>query len=565
MDYTLRIGGAAGQGIQTVGGLLSEVFARMGFHVFTSQDYESRVRGGHNFYQVRLSDTRVMASTETIDVLIALDLASEEFHRGALSKDGVMLYDSETLKTTFPGPDMLDVPFNRLAKEAGGAMMANTVAVGAALGALGMDLPMMETLLKERFGRKGDEVVEGNITALRAGHAFATDNCKKCEFTPGETGARKLLISGLEAAAAGALASGIKFYAAYPMTPATGIMDNIAKRSAQQGVVVEQAEDEIAAINMALGASFAGVRAATGSSGGGFALMVEGLSLAGMTETPIVIFEAQRPGPATGLPTRTEQADLMFVLHSAHGEFPRVVLAPGSPEQCLLLTNKAFDLAEKYQIPVFILLDQYVGDSQWTYESFNTENITYNDHRIRGKEARNIKDYKRYALTDSGVSPLLVPGDGHEHLVVFDSDEHDEYGHLIEDAPTRISMVEKRLHKKLPAIKAEIAQPLMYGLDDADTILVGWGSTYGVLKETVDALRRVGDNASMLLFTELYPLPEGSYMSMLLNAKKTVCIEGNATGQFAALMKSETGFSFHQQISRYDGRPFSVDYIMERL
>ncbi|MCK4911012.1 MAG: 2-oxoacid:acceptor oxidoreductase subunit alpha, partial [Thermodesulfovibrionales bacterium] len=433
MDYTLRIGGAAGQGIQTVGGLLSEVFARMGFHVFTSQDYESRVRGGHNFYQVRLSDTRVMSSTETIDILIALDLASEEFHRGSLSKNGVMLYDSETLKKTFEGTQMLDLPFARLAKEAGGPIMANTVAVGAALGALGMDLPMMETLLAERFGKKGAEVVAGNKKALGLGHAYATDNCKRCEFTPGEIGARKLLINGLEAAAAGALASGLKFYSAYPMTPSTGIMDNIAKRASEFGVVVEQAEDEIAAINMALGASFAGVRSATGSSGGGFALMVEGLSLAGITETPIVIFEAQRPGPATGLPTRTEQADLMFVLHSAHGEFPRVVLAPGSPEQCVLLTNKAFDLAEKYQIPVFVLLDQYLGDSQWTYEGFNTDAITYTDYRIRGEEARNIKDYKRYAITESGISPLLVPGDGHTHLVIADSDEHDEDGHLIED------------------------------------------------------------------------------------------------------------------------------------
>ena len=565
MDYTVRIGGAAGQGIQTIGGLLSEVFARMGFHVFTSQDYESRVRGGHNFYQVRVSDTRVMSSTEAIDILIAMDLASEALHREQLSQRGVMLHDSESLKSDFSGPEVLDVPFARLAKESGGPVMANTVAVGAALGTLGLHSSVMEALLAERFGRKGQLVVEGNIKALRAGHAYATDNCKKCEFLPGQKGSRKLLISGLEAAAAGALASGIKFYSAYPMTPSTGIMDNIAKRAGEFGVVVEQAEDEIAAINMALGASYAGVRAATGSSGGGFALMVEGLSLAGITETPIVIFEAQRPGPATGLPTRTEQADLMFVLHSAHGEFPRVVFAPGSPQQCVLLTNKAFELAEKYQIPVFVLLDQYLGDSQWTYEGFNTESLTYTDHRIRGAEAANIKDYKRYAITDSGVSPLAVPGDGHTHLVIADSDEHDEDGHLIEDARTRISMVEKRLHKKLPAIKAEIAPPMLYGPEDADTVLVGWGSTYGVLKKTVDALRRVGENAGMLFFSELYPLPGGPYMSMLQNAKKTICVEGNATGQFAQLFKTETGFGFHAHIVRYDGRPFTVDYIMERF
>ncbi|KKL88066.1 hypothetical protein LCGC14_1928410, partial [marine sediment metagenome] len=330
MDYTVKIGGAAGQGIQTIGGLLGEVFARSGYHVFTIQDYESRVRGGHNFYQIRVSDTRVTSSLESVDILIAMDLESEARHRQELTEGGVMLYDSETLKRTYEGHQMLDVPFKRLAvDEAGGPVMANTVAVGAAMGALGMDTDILESIISERFARKGPEVVEGNINALQAGHAYAKNNCRSCEFLPARKGKRKLLISGLKATGMGALASGLKFYAAYPMTPSTGIMDTIASKATEFGVVLEQAEDEIAAINMALGASFAGVRAATGSSGGGFALMVEGLSLAGMTETPIVIFEAQRPGPATGLPTRTEQADLQFVLYSGHGEFPRVVLAPG--------------------------------------------------------------------------------------------------------------------------------------------------------------------------------------------------------------------------------------------
>jgi len=567
MDYTVKIGGAAGQGIQTIGGLLGEVFARSGYHVFTIQDYESRVRGGHNFYQIRVSDTRVTSSLESVDILIAMDLESEARHRQELTEGGVMLYDSETLKRTYEGHQMLDVPFKRLAvEEAGGPVMANTVAVGAAMGALGMDTDILESIISERFARKGAEVVEGNINALQAGHAYAKNNCRSCEFLPARKGKRKLLISGLKATGMGALASGLKFYAAYPMTPSTGIMDTIASKATEFGVVLEQAEDEIAAINMALGASFAGVRAATGSSGGGFALMVEGLSLAGMTETPIVIFEAQRPGPATGLPTRTEQADLQFVLYSGHGEFPRVVLAPGSPEQCVMLTNKAFELTEKYQVPVFVLLDQYLGDSEWTYEGFKTEAITYKDHRIRGKEARKIKDYKRYALTDSGVSPLLVPGDGHTHLVIADSDEHDEDGHLIEDAPTRISMVEKRLHKKLPALKAEMSPPIRYGADSADTVLVGWGSTYGALKETVDKLNTMGENACMLLFNEIYPLPEGSsYMGTLGRAAKTVCVESNAFGQFATYFRGETGFNFSQRINRYDGRPLTVGYIMERI
>ena len=256
-----------------------------------------------------------------------------------------------------------------------------------------------------------------------------------------------MLIGGVEALALGAIASGLKFYAAYPMTPATGIMNYISARAAKFGIIVEQAEDEIAAINMALGASFGGVRAMTGTSGGGFALMVEGISLAAMTETPVVIALGQRPGPATGLPTRTEQGDLQFALYAAHGEFPRVILAPGTPEQAFYAAAKAFDLAEKYQIPVIILFDQYFGDCQWTYDGFDPGRIPYRDYRLRGAAFSDLKYYKRHAFTETGVSPLGVPGDA-RHVVVTDSDEHDEDGHLVEDAETRRKMVDKRLFRK---------------------------------------------------------------------------------------------------------------------
>ena len=279
----------------------------------------------------------------------------------------------------------------------------------------------------------------------------------------------------------GAIASGCKFYSAYPMTPSTGIMNYLAGKEAEYGIIVEQAEDEIAAINMALGASFAGVRAMTGTAGGGFALMVEGLSLAAMTETPIVIGLGQRPAPATGLPTRTEQGDLLFALHAAHGEFPRVIFAPGSPEQAFYLTNKAFDLAEKYQIPAFIIFDQYLADSVWTPEEFDLTRIVLNDYRLRGDAFRNLTEYKRYAFTDTGVSPFGVPGDA-KYVVVADSDEHDEDGHIIEDAETRIKMVQKRLLKKVPLIRKEIAPPLLYGNSAPEIVLAGWGSTYGVMQ-----------------------------------------------------------------------------------
>jgi 2-oxoglutarate ferredoxin oxidoreductase subunit alpha len=344
------------------------------------------------------------------------------------------------------------------------------------------------------------------------------------------------------------------------MTPSTGIMNYLASKEKEYGVVVEQAEDEIAAINMALGASFAGVRAMTGTSGGGFALMVEGLSLAGMTETPIVIAMGQRPGPATGFPTRSEQGELQFLISAGHGEFPRVIFAPGSPREAFYLTNKAFDLAEKYQIPVFILFDTYLADTQWTIEGFDMGKIRYHDYRLRGDAFKKLSEYRRYAFTETGISPLGVPGDA-RHLVVADSDEHDEEGHIVEDALTRVNMVQKRLFKKLPFIRQEIAPPFLYGDHNPRVVLTGWGSTYGVMKEVVDELTK-STSIAMLHFSEIFPLPHREnfdYVRLLENARLPLCIENNATGQLARLLRSETGFEFKAQIHKYDGRPFTVE------
>lgn len=558
MDYTIRIGGEAGQGVQTVGELLGLVFARFGYHVFSNQDYESRVRGGHNYYQIRVADRRVMSSRESVDILIALDRASIDLHLSSLTAGGIAAFDAATLGIAADRAAMIDIPFKQLStKHGGGPVMANTAATGAVLGMLGMDIGVLETLLGEHFGKKGDAVVQGNLRVARAGYEYARANCTECRFMPAAASGRPLLlINGSEAAAYGALASGLKFYSAYPMTPSTGVMNYLAASAAKYGVVMEQAEDEIAAINMALGASFAGVRAATGSSGGGFALMVEGLSLSAMTETPIVIFEVMRPGPATGLPTRTEQGDLLFVAFTGHGEFPRAVFAAGSPEQLIFLTNKAFELAYKYQIPVFVMYDQYLADAQWTYEGFDTSKLKYTDYFSR--DAKN--NYKRYEFTESGITPLCVPGSS-TNLVKADSDEHDEDGHIIEEAQARINMVQKRLLKKLPSIRAGIAQPLRYGAVNPELILCGWGSTYGVLKEAVDAI----EGSAMLYFNEVYPLPEGDYLDWLKSARRTVCVEGNATGQFASLMRMTWCYEFSSSIARYDGRPFTVDYIMRAL
>jgi 2-oxoglutarate/2-oxoacid ferredoxin oxidoreductase subunit alpha len=566
MDYSIKIGGEAGQGIQTIGDSLAKVFSRAGYHVFTHQDYESRVRGGHNFFQIRFSDEPITASRERVDIIVAFDKESITLHQHELSEQGLIIYDSSALSQKHEHPHFLDVPFVNLALQLGNKIMANTVATGSVLGMLRLNLDIFDGIIRDTFSRKGEDVIKANLNAAKAGFDFALQNCPKCSFIPSSFGTPKMLINGIEGIALGAIASGCKFYSAYPMTPSTGIMNYLAGRGKEYGIVVEQAEDEIAAINMALGASFAGVRAMTGTAGGGFALMVEGLSLSGMTETPIVIALGQRPAPATGLPTRTEQGDLLFAVHAAHGEFPRVVFAPGTPEQAFHLTNKAFDLAEKFQIPAFVIFDQYLADSEWTYDRFDISKISFHDYRIRGDVLKQFNQYKRHVLTETGVSAFAVPGDS-KNLVVTDSDEHDEEGHIIEDAETRVKMVQKRLIKKIPLIKREIAPPLLYGSNNPDIILVCWGSLYGVIREIVNVLSK-DKKIALLHFSQVYPFPlidRFDYLSLLNNTKISVCIEQNATGQFFRLFRSETGYTFTHTISKYDGRPFMVEELLREI
>lgn len=568
MDYSIKIGGEAGQGIQTIGDTLAKVFSRSGYNVLTSQDYESRIRGGHNFYQIRISNTPVTAISENVHILIALDRASIEQHAFEVVDNGQIINDSSSIgevKKQGKG-SYLDVPFTKFAIEHGGSkIMANTVATGAVLGMLKMELDILNAIIKDTFKKKGEGVINANIKSAQAGYDYAVKNCIHCSFMPAPLSGKKMLINGVEAIGLGAIASGCKFYSAYPMTPSTGIMNYLAGKEKEYGIIVEQAEDEIAAINMAIGASFAGVRAMTGTAGGGFALMVEGLSLAGMTETPIVIALGQRPAPATGLPTRTEQSDLLFTIHAAHGEFPRVIFAPGTPEQAFYLTNKAFDMAEKYQIPAFILFDQYLADSGWTSDAFDLSRIFYKDYRLREEELKDFNNYKRHAFTETGVSPLGVPGVS-KSLIVTDSDEHDEDGHIIEDAEKRIRMVQKRLFRKLPHISKDISPPVLYGDSDPRVIIAGWGSTYGVMKEAIDELSGK-INIAMLHFSEIYPFPATGfdYLTLLKNAEMTVCIEQNATRQFARLMKAEMGYEFKAHINKYDGRPFTVEELLREL
>jgi len=546
---------------------LAKVFARSGFHVFTHQEYESRIRGGHNIYQIRFSDMPVSSSKSIIDILVALDNDSINLHEKELTIGGTIIYDRDMLKNEYIGDQFLHIPLLDLAQTHGkDRIMVNTVATGSVLGMLGIEMDVFFQIVEDKLKKKGAEIISLNKDAFSAGYRYAVKECLRCAFSITPKEKSRMLIGVNEAIGIGAIASGCKFYSAYPMTPSTGIMLFMAGKAKEYGIIVEQAEDEIAAINMAIGASYAGVRSMTGTSGGGFALMVEGLSLAAMTETPIVIALAQRPGPATGLPTKTEQADLLFALHAGHGEFPKVIFAPGSPEQAFYLTNKAFDLSQRFQIPVFILTDQYLSDSQWTTEPFDFNRFIHREYRVKGRSLEDIKDYKRHSYTESGVSLFGIPGTS-KKLIVTDSDEHDEEGHITEDPDIRIKMVEKRLFKKMALINQEIFPPELYGDENPDIVLVGWGSTWGVLKEIVDILSK-NKKIALIHFQEVFPLPlieKFDYLNILKHAKKTFCIENNATGQFSRLIKAETGLEFTHHIGRFDGKPFFADSLARSI
>ena len=559
VDYTFMIGGEAGQGVQSVGFLLAKVFARGGYHVFADQDYESRIRGGHNFFRIRISDARTGAIAEATDILIALNGESIELHRDELNDTGVIIYDGEKIKDAGNTGILFSVPLERLA---GDKVMSNTVALGAALALVDYDLNILNRVLSEHFGK--GKVADSNISAAKAGYEYAQAEYKGSirQLKP-VSDARRMLLTGNEAISLGAIAAGCKFISAYPMTPASSIMEYMAAKSEDFGIVMVHTEDEIAAVNMAIGAGYAGVRAMTATSGSGFCLMVEGLGMAGITETPVVIVNAQRPGPAVGMPTRTEQGDLQFILHAHHGDFPRAVLAPATIEDAFRVTVRAFNWAEKYQLPVIILTDQHLASSYAAVDPFDISQVNVDRGLLFSGDEKEASEYRRHRVTKSGISPRAFPGLS-KALVVTDSDEHDEEGHLTEDAGERTAQVQKRL-RKLFSLKQEIGEPQRYGTKKAEITLIGWGSTYGAIHEAVDILRKDGASVNMLHLNELWPFPAEAVFDALNTAHNSYVIENNATGQLARLIRAETGKDVSGRILKYDGRPFTPTYVAEAV
>jgi 2-oxoglutarate ferredoxin oxidoreductase subunit alpha len=564
IDFNFMVGGEAGQGVQSVGFLLAKVFARGGYHIFADQDYESRVRGGHNFFRVRVSDSNVAAIAEDVDILIALNMDSIELHQPDMVTQGIIIFDGEKIKgVSGDNGSLLSIPLEKMAEEkAGDKLMMNTAALGAALSTVNYDLNILNEILVDRFGK--GEIGNRNIAAAKAGYDYVQSEYKgKFRKIKPLSEARRMLLTGNEAISLGAIAAGCKFMAAYPMTPASSIMEYIADKSKELNLVMVHAEDEIAAINMAIGAAYAGVRAMTATSGSGLCLMVEGIGLAGITETPIVIIDAQRPGPAVGLPTRTEQGDLQFVLNAHHGDFPRAVLAPATIEDAFWVTINAFNWAEKYQMPVIILTDQHLASSHATVDPLDLSQVKINRGMLFSEKKDDPLEYMRHRITKSGISPRAFPGLG-KALVVTDCDEHDEEGHLTEDAGERMAQVQKRLRKLIP-LEREVSTPEMYGPKRAETTLIGWGSTYGAIHEAVDSLRREDTSVNMLHLNELWPFPAEAVADAVGKARNSYVIENNATGQLARLIKTETGYDVGGRILKYDGRPFTPDYIAQAV
>lgn len=557
--YNILIGGAAGDGIETTATVLEKTLKHSGYNVFSMKDFMSRVRGGHNFNQIRFGTEEVFTHEREIDGLIAINEESFHLHKDNLKEDGFVICDPSL---SIEHKNLIKLDFKTLAKEAGNVRAGGSVIIGAILALYGLDLDTAKETFRNFFPEK---ILDANLNAIAAGYEQVE---KTYEIGEGQDLSNHIMINGAEAMSSGALAGNMRFYSAYPMSPATTILGFFNQVKEEANIVVEQAEDEIAAMNQAIGAAAGGVRSMTGSSGGGFSLMVEALGMAGVAEIPLVVANVQRPGPATGLPTRTEQSDLRFMIHASQGEFPRMVISPQNHKEVYHQTQRAFDLAEKYQIPVLLLSDQFLADSYSVLPM--DEMLDHKDYEVKKLEQDveiEVDEngiYKRYQYTDTGISPLKHFGD-QEYLVKMGSEEHTEFGVLTEESDVRIKMVNKRA-KKLELLKEELIEPLFAGDENPDVLVLGFGSTYASIKEAVETLNANGDTKYALLsFGDVYPLPTEKLLKYSKNAKKVVSVEQNFDAQFAGIIRQETLIDCKPAFLKYDGRQMDSEEIIKAL
>ncbi len=573
---TIRLAGEAGQGVESGGAGFAQALSHGGLWLHTYTEYMSRIRGGLNFFTIRVADRPLWTHTEAVQVLIAFSPEAVADYGRDLCSGGALLFD-EGLKfdrdaVTGRGSQLFAMPLTKIAMELGGdKIMMNTCGLGALAGIIEYPFEFVADVITKNFARKGEAVVQGNLKVAQEGYRVAREKYAgsfEWKVSPLEARPDRMLLNGNQAFGIGAVAVGCRFMAGYPMTPASSILEFMAAHAKKYDIVIKQTEDEIAAICFAIGAGNAGARALTATSGGGFALMTEALGLAGMAEVPVVIVEAQRPGPSTGMPTKTEQGDLLFALFAGQGEFPRIVLAPGTQEECFHAATRAFNLAEKWQCPVIVMTDFYLTTSQRTLlpSEFPIEKVTIDRGELLTAEQldRLAEPYLRYKDTPSGISPRALHG--HPKAVHQTcSDEHDEYGHFEdEDAANRLKMAGKRMRKSHNIVE-DLRGPEIYGPEGAELTLMGWGSSYGAMREAVDLLNARGTRANLLHFVDIWPFPEAKAAPLIEAARTLVAVEGNQTGQFAHLVRALTGRRADQLILRWDGRPLSPEYILAKL
>ena len=572
-DFNWAVGGEAGDGIDSTGKIFAQALSRAGRHVFTSKDFASRIRGGYTAYKIRTSVDRVQSVVNRLDVLIALTPRTIEENRDELHDGSVIIYDGErTTMADAPIPDNvvgLDVPLKRLAEDAGGAIMRNVVALGAACAVTDFPIENLDSALEKRFGAKGQKLVDNNKEAARKGQAYVEENHDhEFDYDLETTDNDYVLLNGDEAIGMGAIAAGCRYYAGYPITPATDVMEYLKGRIEQYGGHVVQAEDELSAINMALGAARAGARAMTATSGPGIDLMAETFGLVATTETPLVITNVMRSGPSTGMPTKQEQGDLNAMLYGGHGEIPRFVLAPTTIDECFWKTVEAFNLAEKYQLPVYLTADLSLAVTEQTFEpdAFNMDEVEIDRGKLVDEDGlaewQNEKgQFQPHAITDDGISPRAVPGtDEGAHMTT--GLEHDELGRRTEDTDMRIKQVDKRDRKVETAEEREDWEPREFGESEADTLIVSWGSNEGAMVEAIDMLADDGIDVRFISVPYIFPRPD---LSDAIDAAEDVfVVECNNNGQFADLLERDA-LARVDRINKYNGVRFTADELAERI
>lgn len=570
-DFNWAVGGEAGDGIDSTGKIFAQALARAGRHVYTSKDFASRIRGGYTAYKVRTSVDRLEGVVDRLDVLIALTQRTIDENEDELHDGSVIIYDGErSWEANIPeGVTGLSIPLRDLAEEAGGAIMQNVVALGAAAAVANFPIENLDSALEKRFGDKGEAIVETNREAARLGRDAAIEQgADGLDYDLETTDREYLLLNGDEAIGLGAIAAGCRFYAGYPITPATEVMEYLTGRIEEFGGTVVQAEDELAAINMALGAARAGARAMTATSGPGIDLMSETFGLVGTTETPLVVVDVQRSGPSTGMPTKQEQGDLKMLLHGSHGEIPRFVVAPTTVAECFHKTVEAFNLAERYQVPVYLVSDLSLAVTDQTYppETFDMEAVEIDRGKLldaedvpawQDEEGR----FKPHAVTDDGVSPRTIPGtSGGTHMTT--GLEHDEFGRRTEEPAVREAQVEKRNRKVETAQERESWDYREFGDPDAETLVISWGSNEGPIREAIDRLAEDGLSTRFLSVPYLFPRPDLS--AAIDQAETVIVIECNAQGQFADIVEHDV-LERVKRVTKYDGIRYKADDVEDAI